>query len=101
MSIRASGKQGLVLSLYDPCLFLSKDLIVIAYVDDLLVYGRDEASINSFVDCMTTKEEVKLQHEGTAENYLSVDIKRNKNKMTLIQYGRANRVVEALGIYNK
>ena len=49
-------------SLHDPCLFLSKDVIVIVYVDDLLMYGRAEALIDLFVDHMTNEEDVKLRH---------------------------------------
>ena len=60
-------RQGLVPSLHDLCLFLSKDIIVIVYVDGMLVHGRDKASINHFVDRMMKEEEVKLRREGTAE----------------------------------
>ena len=69
--------------LHDPCLFLSKDVSVVVRVGDLLVYGHNKALINSFVDCMTNKEEVKLRREDTTEGYLSVDIKLDGNKMIL------------------
>ena len=56
-------KQALVPSLHNPFLFLSKDVIGIVYVDDVLVYGRDEALIISCIDSMVNEEEVKLQRE--------------------------------------
>jgi hypothetical protein len=42
-------KQGLTPSNFDPCLFLSSTLIVIIYVDDILIYGREEKEIDNFI----------------------------------------------------
>jgi hypothetical protein len=92
--------QGLQPSDHDPCLFLSKDIVVILYVDDLLVYGRSDEAINKFVDGMQ-RQEVKLRREGTAEGFLGVDISRNGNKTTLLQSGLTKRIVEALGLSSK
>ena len=39
LSERLEQHGGLVPSAFDPCLFLSKSLVVIAYVDDLLIYA--------------------------------------------------------------
>ena len=89
------------MSLHDPCLALSKDVIFIVFVDGMLVYGRDEALINSFVVCTTNKEEAKLQCGCTVEGYIGVDIKRNGHKTTLTQSGLDNRVTEALRLHNK
>jgi hypothetical protein len=66
-------KQGLTLSNFDPCLFLSSTLIVIIYVDDILIYGQEEKEINNFIAQMKT-EDVALHKEGTAEGYLGVAI---------------------------
>ena len=93
--------QGLVPSQFDPCLFLSKDLIVLCYVDDLLLYAREDAIIDDFIERMQKDEEVILRKEGTAEGFLGVDIKRDGNKTTLTQSGLAKRVVEALGLCSK
>ena len=93
--------QVIVPSLHDHCLSLSNDVIIIVYVNDMLVYGHDEASINPIVDRMTNEEEVKIPCEGTAEGYLGVDIKRNWNKTTLTQSGLVKLAIEALGLYSK
>jgi len=93
--------QGLVPSQFDPCLFLSKDLIVLCYVDNLLLYAREDAIIDDFIERMQKDEEVILRKEGTAEGSLGVDIKRDGNKTTLTQSGLAKRVVEALGLCSK
>ena len=49
-------RHDLVPPLLNPCLFLSKDVIIIVYVDDLLVYQHDEALKNSSVNHMTNEE---------------------------------------------
>ena len=64
-------KHDLVQSVHDPCLFLSKDLIVIVYVDDFLVYSRSQHHIDHFVTCMK-EEDLWLRQEGTAEGYPGV-----------------------------
>ena len=65
-----------------------------------MVYGRDEALINSFVDRVINEEDAKLRHDSTTEGYLGVDINRDANKMTLTQSGLAKRV-KAFGLHSK
>jgi hypothetical protein len=48
-------------------------LIVIIYVNNILIYGKNENEINSFIKQMKT-EDVALHKEGTAKGYLGVDI---------------------------
>jgi len=91
------AKAGCQPSNLDPCLFLSKDVVVICYVDDLLVYGRSDEAIDAFISRMAAQD-VKLRREGTAEGFLGVDIHRDGNKTTLTQSGLAKRVIEALGL---
>jgi hypothetical protein len=92
--------QGLTPSNFDPCLFLSSTIIVIIYVDDILIYGRDDKEIDDFINRMKT-EDVALHKEGTAEGYLGVDIQRDGNKITFTQIGLTKRIVEALGLDSK
>jgi hypothetical protein len=58
--------QGLTPSKYDPCLFLSSTLIAIIYVDDILIYCKEEDEIDDFIKRMRSKE-FALHKEGTAE----------------------------------
>jgi len=51
-------KQNLRASEYDPCLFMNETLIVIIYVDDILIYGRNEAEIDSLIE--------RLKHDDIA-----------------------------------
>ena len=84
-------------SKHDPCLFLSKELVVIVYVDDLLIYGRSDEVIEDFIKRMKD-EDVTLRREGTAEGYLGVNIERDGDKTILTQSGLTQRVIEALGL---
>jgi hypothetical protein len=42
-------RLGFKQSKSDPCLFLRKDMIIILYIDDCLLYARDTKYIDSFV----------------------------------------------------
>jgi hypothetical protein len=93
-------KQGLTPSNFDPCLFLSSTPIVIIYVNDILIYGKDEKKIDNFIVRMKT-EDVALNKEGTKEGYLGVDIQQHKNQITFTQIGLTKRIIEALGLDSK
>mmetsp|Transcript_30431 Transcript_30431/g.69423 ORF Transcript_30431/g.69423 Transcript_30431/m.69423 type:complete len:1695 (-) Transcript_30431:406-5490(-) len=88
---------GLTPSEFDPCLFLSSDLIVVVYVDDLLVYARSDSAITDFVEKMKSFE-VDIRKEGTAEGFLGVDVCRDGSVTTLTQVGLTKRIIEALGL---
>mmetsp|Transcript_13035 Transcript_13035/g.30840 ORF Transcript_13035/g.30840 Transcript_13035/m.30840 type:complete len:480 (-) Transcript_13035:352-1791(-) len=88
---------GLTPSEHDPCLFLSRDLIVVVYVDDLLVYSRHDSCIDDFVSKMKDAQ-VDIRREGSAEGFLGVDVSRVGTKTTLTQRGLTERVIAALGL---
>ncbi len=93
-------KQGLTASKFDPCLFISKSLIVIIYVDDILIYGKSDDEINELIEQLK-QDDIALHHEGTAEGYLGVDIQRDGNQITLLQEGLAKQIITALGLDSK
>jgi hypothetical protein len=87
-------------SKYNPCLFFSKTLIVIIYVDNILIYCKDEAEIDDFIKRMRS-EDVALHKEGTANGYLGVNIQRDGTQITLTQSGLTKRILKALGLDSK
>jgi hypothetical protein len=93
-------KQNLRASEFDPCLFMNESLIVIVYVDDILIYGRNEAEIDNLIERLK-HEDIALHKEGTAEGYLGVDIQRDGENITLKQEGLTKRIIEALGLNSK
>ena len=91
---------GLTQSNHDSCLFLSSSIVMIVYVDDILAYAWDDAVIDNFIK-QVGEEGVTLHHEGTAEEFLGVDIKCNGNKTILTQSGLTSHIIEALGLCSK
>ena len=93
-------KRGLTASVFDPCLFLSKTLIVVIYVDDILIYGKSASMIDEFIEALK-QDDIFLHKEGTAEGYLGIDITRKGNAITLLQEGLTKCIISAIGLDSK
>jgi hypothetical protein len=93
-------KQGLTASALDLCLFLSKSLIMVIYVDDILIYGKSASEIDALIKDLK-KDDISLHKEGTAEGYLGIDMTRNGGTITLLQEGLTKRIISALGLDSK
>jgi hypothetical protein len=91
--------HGLIPSEFDPCLFIGSNIIVICYVDDLLFYAREEATIDELISKME-KDKIWIRKEGDAEGFLGVDMKRTFGTIILTQSGLTNRIVTALGLHS-
>ena len=93
-------KHGLRQSNCDPCLFIGSDIIVIVYVDDILLYAKNDSTIDSLI-AKLKKDDIWIRKEGSTEGFLGVDIsKRSSNgSFTLTQTGLTKRVIEALGLH--
>ena len=76
---------------------MSKTLIVIIYVDDILIYGRSADEIDNLIKRLK-KDDIALNKEGTAEGYLGVDIQQDGDKISLLQEGLTKRIITALGL---
>jgi hypothetical protein len=85
----------------DPCLFIGKKVIVVVYVDDLLLFSKDDAEFDKLIDSIK-KANVAIRREGTAEGFLGIDIKREDSpsgpQITLLQTGLTQRIISALGL---
>ena len=77
-------KQGYQRSHYDECLWEykkgKKRLFIVVFVDDCLVIGDDEF-IDDFMSRI--KKEYKIRDLGEAENFLGMEITRNRDKRTI------------------
>jgi len=82
----------------DQCLFVSKKVILLCYVDDCLLCAKDPASIDKVIEQLHAQN-MQLEEEGTAEGFLGVYIKPNEadGTITLTQEGLTNRIIKALG----
>ena len=90
-------KQGLKQSAFDPCLFIGEDVIVIAYVDDLLMYSQDQFKIDHLI-ARLQQENIWIRKEGSAEGFLGVDITPINGALNLTQGGLTDRIISALGL---
>ena len=73
--------RGLVPSKVDPCLFLSKKIIVICYVDDCLIFAKDQKDIDDLLESFK-KDGDELNWEmtvgGTVEEFLGLNFEEIK-----------------------
>jgi hypothetical protein len=85
---------------FDPCLLISKLLIVIIYIGDILFYGKSDTEINDLIKRLKL-DEIALHRKRTVEGYLGVDIQQNENQIIMLQEGLTKRIITALGLDSK
>ena len=84
----------------DPCLFISKDVICLIYVDDALFFYKDAAAIDRLTKKMIA-DHIQFREEDSVAGYLGVLIDRKDDgSIHLTQKGLAERIVEALNLNN-
>ena len=91
------ASQGLHPSELDPCLFIGSKVIGVLYVDDLLLYSKDDAEIDKLLAALR-ESGIAIRREGTAEGFLGGTVERKGSTITLTQAGLTKRIVEALGL---
>ena len=93
-------KHDIRQSTCDPCLFIGGSIIVVVYVDDLLLYVKDDETIDKLIQDLHD-DGVWICKEGSAEGFLGVDIQRSDDgTFTLTQTGLLARVIDALGLHS-
>lgn len=90
---------GLEQTKFDPCLFVGKKVICIAYVDDLIFWGRDVKDINDLANALI-EQGVDLEEEDDAAGFLGVKIIKDDRTglLELKQEGLIERIIETLGL---
>ena len=90
------NKLGFVQSEADPCLFISKDVICLIYVDDALLFYKDQSAVTNLTDKMT-EQQIEFREEEDVAGFLGVNITRKDDgTIHLTQQGLAERIVSAL-----
>ena len=92
--------RDFVESLSDPCVFISKKVIILVYVDDVIIISKDSGSIDEFIKSLEDgSENFDFTREGTFESYLGVKITQlPENKgFQLSQPFLIERIIHALG----
>ncbi|KAL1481636.1 hypothetical protein MTO96_034328 [Rhipicephalus appendiculatus] len=81
----------------DPCVYISKKLIVGVYVDDLLIVAEDEKEIANFKNHSGEKFDAK--DLGEARHILSIRLKKERDaRLTLDQTAYAEDILETFGM---
>ena len=78
--------RGFVGSLSDPCVLISKEMIILVYVDDCILISKKSFVIQKFIISLKAgTEDFVFTEEGTMNSYLGVDISslRDKKGFTL------------------
>ena len=91
--------RGFVESLADPCVFISKEMIILVLVDDCILISKEALVIQKFISSLKAgTEDFVFTEEGTMNSYLGVDIYSfTDNKgFTLSQPFLIDRVIQAL-----
>lgn len=93
-------KRGFKQSQVDPCVFFKKGIMILVYVDDCLIFSKDQKLTEETYQCL--KKDFDLNDEGSIDKYLGIDIKRQKNgTIHLTQPSLHNQIVESMpGISN-
>ena len=87
-------------SLSDPCVFISKKVIILVYVDDVIIISKDALAIEQFVKSLEDgPENFDFTHEGTFEAYLGVEISQlpDNKGFHLSQPFLIERIIQSLG----
>ena len=62
----------------DPCLFVSKDVICLVYVDDTLFFARDSSKIDETIQGLRDLN-MELEEEDDVAGFLGVHIERRSD----------------------
>ena len=93
--------RGFVKSTIDPCMFISKKVVVLAYVDDLIIYAMTEKPIDDLLESFKNDGDEynwEMTVEGSVNEFLGIDITRMGNKWKLTQKGLIQNVLKATGM---
>jgi hypothetical protein len=72
-------RLGFKQSKYDPCLCLRKDMIIILYTDDCLLYARDTKDIDSFVKTLHDDYKLTLNDPDPIGDFLGIHFSHQDN----------------------
>lgn len=91
-------KLGFRVSKFDPCVFIHKQhqLIVAVWVDDLLIFGKYEKTINWFRNIM--KDIFEMTDEGKCDYYLGMHVDQRKNGVGIYQTRYAEQILDCFGL---
>ena len=91
--------RGFVESISDPCGFVSKNTIILVYVDDCILISKGDTPIKSFIQSLGSgPENFDFTDEGTLEAYLGVNVTKvpDGTGFSMSQPFLIDRIIKAL-----
>jgi hypothetical protein len=80
----------------DPCLFLRKDMIIVLYTDNCLLYARDTKDIDSFVKTLRDDYKLTLNDPDPIDDFLGIHFSTQDNgELDMSQKGLIDAVTES------
>jgi hypothetical protein len=92
-------RLGFKQSKSDPCLFLRKDMIIVLYTDDCLLYARDTKEIATFVKTLRNDYKLTLNDPDPIDDFLGIHFAHQENgELHMSQTGLIDAVTESARI---
>jgi hypothetical protein len=93
------ARLGVKQSKSDPCLFLGKDMIIVIYMDDCLIYARDTKEIKSFVKTLRDDYKLTINDTDPIDDFLGIYFCHQDNgELYTSQTGLVDAVTESAHI---
>jgi hypothetical protein len=93
------ARLGFKKSKSDPCLFLRKDMIIVLYTDDCLLYARDTKEIDTFVKTLCNDNKLTLNESDPIYDFLGIHFSHQENgELHMSQTGLIEAVTESAHI---
>ena len=91
------GGYGFEQSKIDPCIFFKRGVILIIWVDDCLIFGKNKKVVDEVI--IKLHDKFSLTEEGDVSAYLGVkvNIDSDSDNITLTQPYLIQRIIEELG----
>jgi Reverse transcriptase (RNA-dependent DNA polymerase) len=82
----------------DPCLFYTKDITLVCYVDDIIMAAKSKEQLDTLVSNLA--ETSDLTGEGELESFLGIKVDRSEDNktFTLTQPALIARIIETTGM---
>jgi hypothetical protein len=83
----------------DPCLFLQKDMIIVLYTDECLLYARDNTDIDKFFKTLRDDYKLTLNDPDPIDDFLGIHFSHQDNgELHMRQTGLIDAVTESAHI---
>ena len=90
-------KLGYKPSVFDPCMYFGENIILLVYVDDILMFGKDDVVLQRALDGFKGAS-LDFTEEKDVFAFLGVEVDREEDQITLLQKGLIEKVLRTVGL---